>query len=125
MKPQFEFGDGLSYTSFQYRDLRLAQRMISGPEELALNVTLTNTGKRAGQEVVQLYVTDLVASIAPAGKRLRRFAKIYLEPGQSRTLSFKLRREDLSFIGNDNKPVAEPGDFEVTIGPLTQKFTLK
>jgi beta-glucosidase len=99
--------------------------MISGTEELALNVTLTNTGKRAGLEVVQLYVTDLVASIAPAAKRLRRFAKIYLEPGQSRTLNFKLRREDLSFIGYDNKPVAEPGDFEVAIGALTQKFTLK
>src|SRR5882724_100932 len=67
MKPQFEFGAGLSYISFQYRDLRLAKRTISGTEELAVNVTLTNTGKRAGQEVVQLYVTDLVASIAPAG----------------------------------------------------------
>jgi beta-glucosidase len=125
MKPQFEFGDGLSYTTFQYRDLRLAKQTISGNEELAVSVTLTNTGKRGGQEVVQLYVTDLVASIAPAGKRLRRFAKIYLEPGQSRTLNFKLRREDLSFIGNDNKPVAEPGDFEVAIGALKQKFTLK
>jgi beta-glucosidase len=125
MKPQFEFGDGLSYTTFQYRDLRLPKQTISGSEELAVNVTLTNTGKRAGQEVVQLYVTDLVASIAPAGKRLRRFAKIYLEPGQSRTLSFKLRREDFSFIGNDNKPVAEPGDFEVSVGALRQRFTLK
>jgi beta-glucosidase len=125
MKPQFEFGDGLSYTTFQYRDLRLAKQTISGSEELAVNVTLTNTGKRAGQEVAQLYVTDLVASIAPAGKRLRRFAKIYLEPGQSRTLNFKLRRDDLSFIGTDNKPVAEPGDFEVAIGPLKQKFMLK
>ena len=86
---------------------------------------MTNTGKRAGKEVAQLYVTDLVASIAPAGKRLRRFAKIYLQPGQSRMLNFKLRREDLSFIGNDNKSVAEPGDFEVEIGGLTQRFTLK
>jgi beta-glucosidase len=125
MKPQFEFGAGLSYTSFQYSDLRLAKRTISGSEELAVNVTLTNTGKRAGQEVAQLYVTELVASIAPAGKRLRRFAKVYLEPGQSRTLNFKLRRDDLSFIGNDNKPVAEPGDFEVVIGGLMQRFTLK
>jgi beta-glucosidase len=88
-------------------------------------VTLTNAGKRAGKEVVQLYVADLVASIAPAGKRLRRFAKIYLQPGQSRTLNFKLRRGDLSFIGGDNKRVAEPGDFEVMIGGLKAKFTLK
>jgi len=125
MKPQFEFGDGLSYTSFRYGDLRLSKQTISGSDYLSVHVTLTNTGKRAGKEVVQLYVTDLVASIAPAGKRLRRFAKIYLEPGQSRTLNFKLRREDLSFIGNDNKLVAEPGDFEVEIGGLTQRFTLK
>src|SRR5882724_587530 len=125
MKPQFEFGDGLSYTSFQYSDLRLAKPAISGNEELTVSVTMTNSGKRAGKEVAQLYVTELVASIAPAGKRLRRFAKIYLEPGQSRTLNFKLRRADLSFIGNDNKPVAEPGDFEILIGGLMQRFTLK
>ena len=125
MKPEFEFGDGLSYTSFRYGELRLDKQTISGNDDLSVHVTLTNTGKRAGKEVAQLYVTDLVASIAPAGKRLRRFAKIYLQPGQSRTLNFKLRREDLSFIGNDNKSVAEPGDFEVEIGGLTQRFTLK
>ena len=125
MKPEFEFGDGLSYTSFRYGELRLDKQTISGNDDVSVHVTLTNTGKRAGKEVAQLYVTDLVASIAPAGKRLRRFAKIYLQPGQSRTLNFKLRREDLSFIGNDNKSVAEPGDFEVEIGGLTQRFTLK
>ena len=125
LRPQFEFGDGLSYTSFGYSDLRLDKQTISGSEELGVHVTLTNAGKRAGKEVAQLYVTDLVASIAPAGKRLRRFAKIYLEPGQSRTLNFKLRREDLSFIGGDNKPVTEPGDFEVMIGGLKARFTLK
>ena len=112
-------------TSFSYRDLRLDQRTISGNEDLSVSVTLTNAGKRAGKEVAQLYVTDLVASVAPAGKRLRRFAKIYLQPGESRTLNFKLRREDLSFIGGDNKPVTEPGDFEVMIGGLKAKFTLK
>jgi len=75
--------------------------------------------------VVQLYVSDLVASLSPAGKRLKRFAKVYLESGQSRTLTFKLRREDLSFIGADNRAVVEPGDFEVTIGGLKERFTLK
>jgi len=125
LRPQFEFGDGLSYTSFRYQDLRLNKQTISGSEDLSVSVTLTNAGKRAGKEVVQLYVTDLVASIAPSGKRLKRFAKVDLQPGQSRTLNFKLRREDLSFIGSDNKPVAEPGDFEVMIGGLKAKFTLK
>ena len=69
--------------------------------------------------------SDLVATISPPNKRLRRFAKVNLAPGQNRTLTFKLRREDLSFIGPDNKPIAEPGEFVVTIGGLTQNFTLK
>jgi beta-glucosidase len=88
-------------------------------------VTVKNTGARAGSETVILYVRDLVASLAPPGKRVRRFAKIYLEPGQSRTLNFVLRDEDLSFIGADNKPTLEPGDFEVLVGGLTAKFTLQ
>jgi beta-glucosidase len=124
-KPQFEFGEGLSYTTFAYSDLQLGKQSISANEELPVTVTVTNTGKRAGREAVLVYVSDLVASIAPPNRRLRRFAKINLEPGQKRTLTFKLRREDLSFIGADNKPTVEPGEFNVTVGGLTQKFTLK
>jgi beta-glucosidase len=124
-KPQFEFGEGLSYTTFGYKDLRLDRSTISANDELAVTVTVTNTGQRAGKEVVQVYVSDLVASISPPGKRLRRFAKVDLQPGQSRTLTFKLGREDLSFIGTDNKPVAEPGEFDITVGGLTQRFTLR
>jgi beta-glucosidase len=124
-KPQFEFGQGLSYTTFAYSDLRLSKKIIAGSEEVSVSVTVNNTGRRAGKEIVQLYLDDLVASLAPAGKRLKRFAKVYLEPGQSRTLTFKLRRDDLSFIGSDNKPVAEPGDFEVMVGGLHDRFTLK
>lgn len=124
-KPQFAFGEGLSYTTFAYSDLRLGKQTIAMNEELPVSVTVTNSGRRAGKEAVLVYVSDLVASISPPNRRLRRFAKISLEPGQSRTLSFKLRRDDLSFIGADNKPVVEPGEFNVTIGGLTQKFTLK
>jgi beta-glucosidase len=124
-KPQFEFGEGLSYTTFAYRDLRLSQKTLSGNEELSVSVTVSNTGQRAGQEVVLLYTSDLVASLAPAVKRLKRFAKIYLEPGQSRTLTFKLRRDDLTFINSNNKPIAEPGDFDVLVGGLKDRFTLK
>jgi len=123
--PQFEFGQGLSYTTFAYSDLRLGQKTITGNAGLSISVTVTNSGRRAGKEVVQLYVTDLVASLSPAGKRLKRFAKIYLEPGQSRTLSFKLRRDDLAFIGANNKPVVEPGEFEVRIAGLRDRFELK
>lgn len=123
--PQFEFGAGLSYTTFAYSDLRLDQKTIPANGDLSVSVTITNSGKRAGKEVVHLYLNDLVASLSPAGKRLKRFAKIYLEPGQSRTLTFKLRPEDFSFIGTNNKPLIEPGEFEVMIGGLKDKFTLK
>jgi beta-glucosidase len=124
-KPQFEFGEGLSYTTFAYSDLRLGKQVITANEELPVSVTVTNTGRRAGKEAVLVYVSDLVASISPPRRRLRRFAKISLEPGQSRTLTFKLRRDDLSFIGADNKPVAEPGEFDVKVGGLTERFILK
>jgi beta-glucosidase len=123
--PQFSFGDGLSYTTFTYSDLRVGKQTISANEELPVSVTVRNAGNRAGKESVLVYVSDLVASISPPGKRLRRFAKVNLQPGESRTLNFKLRREDLSFIGTDNKPVIEPGEFEVRIAGLTQKFTVK
>src|SRR5215510_14328819 len=123
--PQFQFGDGLSYTTFTYSDLRLGKQTISANEELPVTVTVTNAGQRVGKEAVLVYVSDLAASISPPGKRLRRFAKISLKPGQSRTLTFKLRNEDLSFINADNKRIAEPGDFEVKIGGLTQRFTLR
>lgn len=124
-KPQFEFGEGLSYTTFAYSDLRLGKQSVSANEELPVSVTVTNTGKRAGKEAVLVYVSDLVASISPPNRRLRRFAKISLEPGQKRTLTFTLRRDDLSFIGADNKPTVEPGEFDVIVGGLKQRFTLR
>src|SRR5690242_13966995 len=123
--PQFQFGDGLSYTTFAYSDLRVGKQTIAMNEELPVSVVVKNIGNRAGKESVLVYVSDLVASLSPPGKRLRRFAKVSLDPGESKTLNFKLRREDLSFIGADNKPVLEPGDFEVRIAGLTQKFTVK
>jgi beta-glucosidase len=105
--------------------LRLDKKTITKQDEIVASVTVTNSGSRAGKEVIQLYVTDLVASLSPAGKRLKRFAKIHLEPGQSRTLSFRLRQEDLAFIDTNNKPAVEPGEFEISIGGLKEKFTLR
>src|SRR3989441_1431014 len=125
IRPQFEFGEGLSYTTFSYKDLRLNRKTIGASDQLSVSVTVTDSGRRAGKEVVQLYVSDRVASLSPAGKRLKRFAKVFLTPGQSRTLTFKLRPEDLSFIGANNKPVLEPGDFEVMIAGLKDRFELK
>ncbi len=125
IRPQFEFGEGLGYTTFSYKDLRLDRKTIRTGDPLSVSITVTNSGRRAGKEVVQLYVSDLVASLSPAGKRLRRFAKVFLTPGQSRTLTFQLRPEDLSFIGANNKPVVEPGEFEVLVAGLRERFELK
>jgi beta-glucosidase len=124
--PQFEFGSGLSYTTFAYSNLQVSPQTggLNGP--VKITVTVANTGQRAGKEAVIVYVRDVVASLSPAGKRVRRFAKISLTPGQSRTLTFTLRpSEDLSFIGTNNKPIVEPGEFEVMVGGLTQKFSLQ
>ncbi|HKP71335.1 MAG TPA: glycoside hydrolase family 3 N-terminal domain-containing protein [Pyrinomonadaceae bacterium] len=123
--PQFEFGHGLSYTTFAYTNLRLSRKSVPAGGTVGVIVTVTNTGARAGKETVILYVRDVVASLAPAGKRVKRFAKIYLEPGQSRELAFTLRPDDLSFIGADNKPTVEPGDFDVMVGGLTDTFKLQ
>ena len=122
--PQFEFGYGLSYTTFAYSNLKLAQKTMAMNGQMNVSVTVTNTGPRAGKETVILYLRDVVATVSQPGKRVKRFAKIYLEPGQNRTLTFTLRRDDLSFVGPDGKPLVEPGDFEVIVGNLTGKFTL-
>jgi beta-glucosidase len=122
--PQFEFGYGLSYTTFAYSNLRVEPKTATIDAEITVSVTVKNTGRRMGNEAVQLYVSDLVASITPPGKRLKRFAKIYLEPGQSKNLRFNLRPNDLSFVGPKNKPIVEPGEFEVAIAGLTARFIL-
>ncbi len=123
--PQFPFGFGLSYTSFEYSGLVLEKAKLKSGEEVKVAVTVKNTGQRAGKEVVQLYLTDLVASVTPSNKRLKRFAKIELAPGESKLVSFTLNGKDLSFIGRDNKPTVEPGEFKVAIGKLSQNFVLE
>lgn len=123
--PQFEFGTGLSYTTFSYSNLQLSSKSILMNGEITISFTVTNSGQRAGKETAILYLRDEVASINPAGKRVKRFAKIYLEPGQSKNLSFKLNREDFQFINTDNKPTVEPGDFTVMIDNLSDKFTVR
>ncbi|HEY6805414.1 MAG TPA: glycoside hydrolase family 3 N-terminal domain-containing protein [Pyrinomonadaceae bacterium] len=122
--PQFEFGTGLSYTTFEYSNLQVSPKTAAMNGEIKVSVTVTNKGQRAGKETVIVYVRDVVATLSPPCKRVRRFAKISLEPGQNKTLTFTLRPEDLSFIGMDNKPTLEAGDFEVMVGNLMDKFTL-
>ncbi len=123
--PLFPFGFGLSYTTFAYRDLKLSHQSLPQNAQLQVSVMVKNTGNRAGKEVVQLYVTDLYGSVSRPVKQLKRFAKISLAPAEEQEVKFVLAAEDLSFIGRENKRIVEPGQFKITIGELTQTFTLK
>ncbi|PYS89626.1 MAG: beta-glucosidase [Acidobacteria bacterium] len=123
--PQFEFGHGLSYTTFKYEDLKLSAKTIGAGDKLDVSFNITNAGKVAGKETAILYLRDDVASMTPAAKRVKRFAKVPLEPGQSKTVTFTLDRRDLEFIDAANKPVAEPGEFTVMVGGLSATFTLR
>lgn len=123
--PQFEFGFGLSYTQFAYSDLQVTPPSGSGAQKIQVAVTLKNAGDRAGEEVVQLYLNEQAASITPPLKRLKRFAKISLQPGESRRYTFELSPDDLAFINAENKSVVEPGVFNVQIGGLKQSFEWK
>jgi beta-glucosidase len=120
--PQFEFGSGLSYTDFSYSDLHVAPAKDSGSQTVRVDVTVKNSGARAGKEVVQLYLNERFTSVTPPLKRLKRFAKVLLQPGESRRVSFELTSDDVSFIGANNKRVIEPGVFDVRIGGLQQTF---
>jgi beta-glucosidase len=123
--PQFEFGSGLSYTNFSYSDLHVAPATASESHSVRVDVTVKNSGGRVGKEVVQLYLNERFASVTPPLKRLKRFAKVLLQPGESRQVSFDLTSDDLSFIGADNKRVVEPGVFDVRIANLQQSFEWK
>jgi len=114
-EPLFPFGYGLSYTRFRYSDLRLPAEVKAG-EEVRASVVVTNVGERAGDEVVQLYVTDLAASAPVPIRALRGFRRIHLRPGESAEVEFVLRPRDLSLVTEEGRRVLEPGDFEITIG---------
>ena len=113
--PQYEFGHGLSYTSFEYSPIKLSADTLTGTDSLKVSVSVTNTGKLAGQEVVELYTRDVFASITPCVKRLRRFEKIDLKPGESKTIDFVISKDDLAFVTQDLKTVTEKGSFEIII----------
>lgn len=123
--PQFSFGDGLSYTTFAYSNLTIDKTQLKKGSNLKVAVTVTNTGKLTGKEVVQLFTSDLYASsVTPDVKRLRRFEKIELKPGESKTVSFELNPGDMSYTGRDGKTILEAGDFEVLVEKLKATFTL-
>lgn len=120
--PQFPFGFGLSYTSFSYSDLKIDKNSF-GPEETAtISVTVKNTGSRQGKEVVELFISDVVASFTPDVKRLRGFDKVNLSPGESKTVSFKIPMKQLAFVNINNKMKLEEGDFKVQVADQSATF---
>lgn len=121
---QWAFGYGMSYTSYKYSNLTIDKPTFTKDDVLTISVDVTNTGSMAGKESVLLYSSDLIASMVPDGRRLRGFEKIELQPGETRTVAFKLKATDLSFVGYDGKWVLEPGDFRIQIGQLTQIISL-
>jgi len=114
--PVYPFGYGLSYTTFEYSDINLDKKQLKGEEKLTASITLTNTGKVAGEEVVQLYIQDPVASISLPVKELKNFKKVMLQPGEKKEISFEITTDDLKFYNSNLKYDWEPGDFNIYIG---------
>ncbi|MEM9822454.1 MAG: glycoside hydrolase family 3 N-terminal domain-containing protein [Bacteroidota bacterium] len=123
--PQWEFGFGMSYTDFHYSKLEVNQEVFGMEEPIKISVTVENKGERVGKEVVQLYVSDLVASVTPSVKRLRDFKKIELLPRESKKVAFELKAHDLAFVGIDNQWLSESGAFVVQIDNLKASFRLE
>jgi beta-glucosidase len=123
--PQYEFGYGLSYTSFDYGELKLSADTVFSGDTITCKIDVTNSGNREGKEAVLLYITDEVATKSPVVKQLRRFSKIDLKPNETKELTFYLDVRDLMFVDNTNKWVAEPGDFTIRIGDKNASFYLK
>lgn len=128
--PLYPFGYGLSYTQFTYSDIKLSSATMNSTGEITASVAVTNSGKKDGSEVVQLYIRDLVGSISRPVKELKGFEKIQLKAGESKTVNFKITPELLKFYNSDLEHVFEPGEFDLMIGGNSQdvkttKFTLQ
>jgi len=119
-EPVYPFGYGLSYTTFTYSDIRLNKTQLKGDEKLMASITLTNTGKVAGEEVVQLYIQDPVASVSRPVKELKNFRKVLLQPGEKKEISIEVSTNDLMFYNSDLKYDWESGDFILYIGTNSQ-----
>ncbi len=119
-EPVYPFGYGLSYTSFEYSDVEINKSKLNGNDKLIAKVTLTNTGDRAGEEVVQLYISDPVASISRPVKELKNYKKIMLQPGEKKEIVFEITPDDLKFYNSELIYDWEPGEFSIQIGTNSQ-----
>ena len=121
----FPFGFGLSYTSFIYSDLKLDKHEISSNESLNLQFKLTNTGNYDGDEVIQLYIKDLFASVARPVMELKGFQRVHLKKGETKELSFEITPELLSMLDIDLNRIVEPGEFRIMIGASSNDIRLR
>ena len=116
---QWGFGQGLSYTTYEYSNLKVSQSQFRHGDVIKVSVDVKNTGKVAGKESVLLFSSDLIASMVPDGRRLRAFDKVELQPGETKTVTFSLKADDLAFVGYDGKWILEEGDFKLMIANQT------
>jgi beta-glucosidase len=119
------FGYGLSYTTFEYSNLRVDKTAFTAADVLTVSVDVKNTGTRAGKEAVLLYSSDLVASLTPDNRRLRDFTKVELQPGEQQTVTFRLPAKSMAFVGADGRWTLEEGDFLLRVGQLKVAATCK
>jgi len=124
VSPLFAFGYGLSYTTFALENARLAKTRIAKKGSTQVMVDVVNTGKRAGSEVVQLYIRDLVSSVTRPVKELKGFKRVWLEPGERTTVTLDITPASLAFYDVNMKYVVEPGDFEIMIGTSSRDADL-
>jgi len=122
-EPLYPFGYGLSYTRFKYSELSFASPTVSPTQEVKVSATVENAGNREGDEVVQLYVTDVAASVRVPLRSLAGVERVHLKPGEKRVVTFTLRPRQLSVITDDGRTVVEPGEFKVTVGGKQPGFT--
>jgi beta-glucosidase len=115
-EPLYPFGFGLSYTTFEYGSLELSPATVSAGEDVVARVTVKNAGDAAGEEVVQLYVSDLEASVTVPVASLAAFRRVYLEPGESRVVELRVPAKALELVDEAGRRVVEPGTFAVTVG---------
>jgi beta-glucosidase len=122
-KPLYPFGHGLSYTRFKYSDFNVSSPSVSATEKVTVSATVENAGTREGDEVVQLYLTDVAASVRVPIRSLAGVERVHLKPGERRVINFTVEPHQLAVITDDGRTVVEPGDFKVTIGGKQPGFT--
>jgi len=121
-EPLFPFGYGLSYTTFNYSNLNVSPAQIRAQDQTEVTVTVSNTGNRAGEEIVQLYIRDLVSSVTRPIMELKDFKRVSLAPGESKIVKFTITPDKLSFLNLNMNTVVEPGLFDVMVGTSSAKY---